>query len=423
MSSTESLGIAIDLGTTTIAAALVDSATGAFLARGGSLNPQRQYGADVVARLTYACQGEPQLRTLQECINGELERLAGSLASAAGVPLSRVGQVAVAGNPTMAHLLLGLPVQSLAFPPYRPRITTGHTLTTGRVGWSVDLPLYLFPSPGGFVGGDLVAFLYGAAAAEEGAPRLCLDLGTNGEMALWADGRWFATSVAAGPAFEGGNLACGMAALPGAIERVTISGDRLSCTTIGNGLPTGICGSGVLETVAALREAAILDPTGRLKGPAEIPTNLAARVREIDGQLAFILHRDAKRQVYLSQADIRQVQLAKGAVRAGIEVLLARAGICPEELQEVLLTGSFGASLSLGSLKSIGILTETMINKALFVREGALAGTARLLESAAAVAAVERLAAGLKIVPLSGTPAFEKQFLQHMDFPEVTTLD
>lgn len=423
MSSTEPLGIAIDLGTTTIAAALVDSATGAFLARVGSLNPQRQYGADVVARLTYACQGEPQRRALQECINGELERLAGSLASAAGVPLSRIGRIAVAGNPTMAHLLLGLPVESLAFPPYRPRITTGHTLATGQAGWSVNLPLYVFPSPGGFVGGDLVAFLYGAAAAEEGAPRLCLDLGTNGEMALWAGGRWFATSVAAGPAFEGGNLACGMAALPGAIERVTISGDRLSCTTIGNGLPTGICGSGVLETVAALREAAILDPTGRLRGPAEIPTNLAARVREIDGQLAFILHRDAKRQVYLSQADIRQVQLAKGAVRAGIEVLLARAGICPAELQEVLLTGSFGASLSLGSLKSIGILTETMINKALFVREGALAGTARLLESASAVAAVERLAAGLKIVPLSGTPAFEKQFLQQMDFPEVTTLD
>jgi uncharacterized 2Fe-2S/4Fe-4S cluster protein (DUF4445 family) len=421
LSSAKQPGIAVDLGTTTIAAALVEAGSGAYLARSGSINPQRQYGADVVSRLAYAGQGEAQRRALQECCSGELERLAQQVAAAAGVPLDRVGQVAVAGNPTMVHLLLGLPVEPLAFPPYRPKVTTGHTLTTGQLGWATVLPLYVWPSPGGFVGGDLVAFLYGeelaAAGTPAAGPRLYLDLGTNGEIALWTAAGWFATSAAAGPAFEGGNLACGMAALPGAIERVTLSGDRLTCTTIGNGQPLGLCGSGVLEAIAALRAGGVLDASGRLKAPAEIPTNLAARVQEIAGQAAFVFYRDARRQIYLSQDDIRQVQLAKGAVRAGIEVLLERARIRPEAVPEVVLTGSFGASLTLASLKSIGILTENMVINARFVREGALAGVARSLGSAAALHRVEQLAAALKIIPLSGTPAFEQKFLAHLNFP------
>ena len=414
--------IAIDLGTTTIAALLLETGSGAPLARSAGLNPQRRYGADVVSRLAYACQGEARLRELQGCVSGELERLAAAVAATAGVALTDVASIAVAGNPAMTLLLLGLPVESLAFPPYRPKITSGHAVSTGRLGWGTDLPLYLFPSPGGFVGGDLVAFLYGQGFAIDHPPStgnsLYLDLGTNGELALQAEGRWYATSAAAGPAFEGGNLSCGMAALPGAIERVAIAGDRLTFKVIGEGVPAGICGSGVLETIAALREAGVLDPTGRLRSPAELSTNLAARLREIDGQPAFVLYRDASRQLYLSQEDIRQVQLAKGAVRAGIEVLLERARIRREAVGEVVLTGSFGASLSLASLKSIGILTENMVKNARFVREGALAGVARLLCTVDGIAVVEQLAAALKVIPLSGTPAFEKRFLDQLNFPE-----
>ena len=424
MSSSSSFAIAIDLGTTTIAAALVEPETGAVLGRSGSLNPQRRFGADVVARLTHAGRGEAERRELQACVNLELERLSCQVAAEAGVELAAIDRIALAGNPTMAHLLLGLPIDTLAHPPYRPRITTGHRLGTGQVGWTADLPLYVFPSPGGFVGGDLVAFLFAEIVSQSPepraqSPRLYLDLGTNGEMALWSGEQWFATSVAAGPAFEGGNLACGMAALAGAIERVAIDGDRLVCSVIGGGLPAGICGSAVLEAVAALLQAEIIDRSGRLKSPAEIPTNLAARVQEVNGQLVFVLHRDARHLVFLGQEDIRQLQLAKGAVRAGIEVLLERARIQHDAVQEVVLTGSFGASLTLASLKSVGILTPNMVKNGRFVREGALAGVARSLVSTAAVDAVEELASALKIIPLSGTPAFEKQFLQQLDFPEI----
>jgi uncharacterized 2Fe-2S/4Fe-4S cluster protein (DUF4445 family) len=173
----------------------------------------------------------------------------------------------------------------------------------------------------------------------------------------------------------------------------------------------------VLDAISALLQAELLDVTGRLKSPAEIPNNLASRLQEIGGEPSFVLHRDARHLVYLSQADIRQVQLAKAAVRGGIEVLITRSGIQCEALNEVVLTGSFGASLTLESLKTIGILTENMVRKSSLVRDGALAGVVRMLASVDAESRVEELASALKIVPLSGTPAFEQQFISHLNFP------
>jgi uncharacterized 2Fe-2S/4Fe-4S cluster protein (DUF4445 family) len=427
-----SLAVAVDLGTTTIAASLVDTVSGAVLAREGGLNPQRPYGADVVSRLEYACRGEAGRRTLSHLVNAELERLAEALLSRAGASAAALSSVAVAANPTMSHLLLDLPVESLAFPPYRPMDTGAHRVATGSLGWSMDIPLYVFPSPGGFVGGDLVAFLHAlgirGARSEAGEreeyprtsdlghrARLFLDLGTNGELALAAEGRLFATSAAAGPAFEGGNLACGMAALPGAIRSVRRDSSRLALETIGGGAPRGICGSGVLDTMTLLLAEGAVDSTGQLLPPAEVSTNLATRIIEVAGELAFVLYRDAASLVYLSQGDIRQVQLAKAAIRAGIDVLLARAGI-GADLGEVVLTGSFGVSLNPEGLKSIGIFTENMVQVARFVTEGALAGVEETLRSSS-YAGVEQLASSLTVIPLSGTPRFEQSFFAEMNFP------
>lgn len=429
---TRGLAIAVDLGTTTIAASLVDTVSGAVLAREGGLNPQRPHGADVVSRLEYACRGEAERRTLSRLVNAELERLAGELLSRAGTSASNPVRVAVAANPTMAHLLLDLPVESLAFPPYRPLNTGAHRVATSSLGWTMDTPLYVFPSPGGFVGGDLVAFLHGlgirgarsevrgtrieACETSNLEPRLFLDLGTNGEIALAVGGRLFATSAAAGPAFEGGNLACGMAALPGAIRSVRWDGSRLAPETVGRGAPRGICGSGVLDTMTLLLAEGVVDATGQLLPPAEVPSNLANRIAEVKGELVFVLYRDAASLVYLSQGDIRQVQLAKAAIRAGIDVLLARAGITAADLAEVILTGSFGVSLNPAGLKSIGIFTENMVQVARFVTEGALAGVEETLRSSS-YAGVEQLAASLTVIPLSGTPTFEQSFFAEMNFP------
>jgi uncharacterized 2Fe-2S/4Fe-4S cluster protein (DUF4445 family) len=416
----EKYGIAVDLGTTTLAAALVHLSTGDIIVRRGSINPQRLHGLDVISRIHYAGASSANLRELQTFINSELTRLLGELLEAAGIAAGQVERLAIAANPAMTHLLLGLPIDSLAHPPYRPRITGAHNLHTKELGWSSDVPLYVFPSPGGFVGGDTVAFLYGLGFPEPRAqspePALFLDLGTNAEIVLLSDGKLSATSAAAGPAFEGGNLSCGMAALPGAIFSVEVHDGRLVTASIDNAPPKGLCGSGVLDTVALLLSEGLMDATGQLLQPDVSSSPLGSRLQDIDGERHFVIYRDAKKMLSLSQGDIRQIQLAKGAVRAGMEVLFERAGIAAEELKEVVLTGSFGASLRRESLKTVGVLTESMLKNTGFVREGALAGVIRSLTYFDSTRQTEKLSSALKIIPLSGTPLFERYFMEHIDF-------
>ncbi|HEX2768500.1 MAG TPA: ASKHA domain-containing protein [Geobacteraceae bacterium] len=421
MNFPENLAIVFDLGTTTIAAALLDQATGERLAMTGALNPQWEFGLDVVSRLDAALKSAGTLQRMTALVNGTLQQLARELLLMAGLPAESVKLVAMAGNPAMEHLLLGLPVNSLAFPPYRPLFTSGRRINSAELSWDTAVPAFIFPLPGGFVGGDLVAFLYGCDAGRgtRDAARLFLDLGTNGELALTLGERIFATSAAAGPAFEGGNLACGMAALPGAISGLRLEGERVALTTMGGGVPFGICGSGVMKTVAELLRTGLLDHTGRLRAPAEITSNLANRIIEMNGEAAFVLYRDAKRIIYLGQQDIRQVQLAKAAIRAGIEVLFERSGIRCEDVQEVILTGSFGATLEPGSLKNIGILPEKMVEICRFIREGALAGVEKGICAPRGMEAIDRLAEAIRVVPLSGTPAFAKHFLEQMNFPTI----
>jgi uncharacterized 2Fe-2S/4Fe-4S cluster protein (DUF4445 family) len=435
LKSFEKLAIAVDLGTTTIAASLIDTASGERIARAGALNPQRQFGADVVLRLQAAGESEQKLRTMSQLVNGEIQRLTFELLSSAGAEINDLSRVAIAGNPAMEHLALGLPVQSLAFPPHRPVFKSGKTVSASLLGWNADTEVFFFPLPGGFVGGDLVAFLYGISSENNShsttgggqLPRptaldencLCLDLGTNAEIALKAGDRVFATSAAAGPAFEGGSLACGMAALPGAISRVRISGDRVDFSLIGNARPSGLCGSGVIDAVAGLIESGIVDSTGRLHSPVEIPSNLGNRIDKIDGDLVFVVYRDADRRIYLSQKDIREVQLAKAAIRAGIEILLERAGVSFEELHKVILTGSFGSELSPASLKSIGILDEKMVQISDFIRDGVLSGVEKAVSVRKGLSEVDRFAETIRVIPLSGTPAFEKLFIGRMDFPAI----
>jgi len=421
LKSSERLAIAYDVGTTTIAASLVNPADGGRLAVAGSLNPQREFGADVVSRLDAACSSPENLTRMARLINDELERLAHELLAAAGVTTRNLAAIAIAGNPAMEHLILELPVMSLAYPPYRPLFTAGRTVKTTALGWKTVHDAFLYPLPGGFVGGDLVAFLHGCdvpVGPVRGA-RLYLDMGTNGELALTTGSGIFATSAAAGPAFEGGNLACGMAALPGAISRVTIEADGVKTTTIGGAPPVGICGSGVIEAVAGLLRAGVLDATGRLRSADEIASNLANRLTTIGGEAAFVLHRDARGKVYLSQQDIRQVQLAKAAVRAGMEVLFQRARIRRGELEGVVLTGSFGSRLEPEGLKNVGIFSEMMVEICSFVSDGAVAGVEKALCTPRGSEAVDRLAASIRVVPLSGTPAFEKHFLEQMNFPKI----
>jgi uncharacterized 2Fe-2S/4Fe-4S cluster protein (DUF4445 family) len=417
--------IAIDLGTTTLAASLIEPASGRRLAMTGSLNPQRRFGADVVSRLDAAVGSEETLREMSQLIRAELWRLACGLCETTGIPWNDVQQVAIAGNPAMQHILLGLPVRSLAFPPYRPLETGGITRSTDELGWPGENRVYIFPSPGGFVGGDTVAFLYGVFATRPALdadvppplPCLFLDMGTNGEIALVVEDTVWATSAAAGPAFEGGNLSCGMAALPGAISSLSIEDGRVKLATIGNSAPVGICGSAAIETVTGLLQFDIIEPGGRLRDSSEISSNLATRVIQQHGENAFVLHRDAQHLLVLTQGDIRQIQLAKGAIRAGMDVLADKARIRFQALTEVVLTGSFGAVLQPEWLKTIGIFDEGMLHITRFTPEGALTGVERAIMAGDGFASVEQLGTRFRVVPLSGTPLFETLFMQQINFP------
>ena len=410
--------LAIDLGTTTLAASLIETASGRRLAMTGSLNPQRSFGADVVSRLDAAVRSDETLREMSRLIRGELWRLAADLCATSSIAWDAVQQVAIAGNPAMQHILLGLPVRSLAFPPYRPQYTEGTRLTAADLGWIGSADVYVFPMPGGFVGGDTVAFLYGQLGPDSDAQStLFLDMGTNGEMALLAGETLWSTSAAAGPAFEGGNLACGMAALPGAISSVQVRDERVTLQVIGNAPPTGICGSAAIEAITELLAHGVIEPGGRLRDSAEIPSNLANRVVVRNGENAFVLHRDARSLIYLSQGDIRQLQLAKSAIRAGMEVLAERSRIQFQALKHVVLTGSFGAVLRPEWLKSIGIFDKSMLHITRFTPEGALAGAEKALAAGDGFASAEAIAKRFRVIPLSGTPLFEDLFLRHMDFP------
>lgn len=426
--------LAIDLGTTTLAMSLIDLNNRQRLAANGAMNPQQRFGTDVISRLNAAVNSEETLLEMATLIRTELLRLARQLCTQTGVAWSDVVQVAIAGNPAMQHILLNLPVSSLAFPPYRPLHKHGTRLTADELAWDGSAEVYLFPMPGGFVGGDTVAFLYGQGEAgtrrdsskKMGSPSplvpqnhsLFLDMGTNGEIALVTGETIWATSAAAGPAFEGGNLSCGMAALPGAISSAHIENGRVKIAVIGAAIPLGICGSATIELVCELLRHNIIELDGRLRQCSEIPSNLADRVINHNGETVFVIYRDAGHLLFLSQEDIRQIQLAKAALRAGIDVLLDSSRIHCQALRNVILTGSFGAVLQTEWLKTFGIFDKSMIHITEFIPEGVLAGVEQSLFAGDNFDSVEHLGERFRVVPLSGTPLFEKLFFQQINFPE-----
>jgi uncharacterized 2Fe-2S/4Fe-4S cluster protein (DUF4445 family) len=403
--------LALDLGTTTLAGALL-TRQGEVVAQDSLPNPQVREGADVVTRLQVALHGRGE--ALQRLLAEGINTLVRGLLEKADTPPQAIAAAAAAGNPAISALLCGRPVERLLFPPHRLSWRAGEEVEPRPIGLDLPVPLFLFPLAGGFVGGDLVAFLYAAGRAP--APSLYLDVGTNAEIALDTGTRWWATSAAAGPAFEGGNISCGMPASAGAVEGVAVDGDRLRLRVVGGGPPQGICGSGLAAAVAAGLQGGLIDSDGTIREPREVADNLARYVVERGDERGLCLYRDAAHAILLRQSDLRQFQLAKGAVRAGVECLLERAGLAPEALRQVVVSGAFGLALTPEILKHVAIFPEKMLDKVVFVPGGALQGVARLLNAPKGRQEVARLAASLSIHPLSGSPRFERAFLQSLDF-------
>ncbi|MDO9122277.1 MAG: ASKHA domain-containing protein [Anaerolineaceae bacterium] len=374
------LGLAVDLGTTKLAAFLVDLETGQTLASGGALNPQVAYGEDVISRIQFADEHQDGAATLQKAVVEGLNNLAAELTAKVGLPPAAIVDGVIAGNTAMHHLLAGLPVHNLGTAPYHPSQVEAMVFAASEIGLKLadNAFIYLPPNIAGFVGGDHIAMLLATRARHTLKTVLALDIGTNTEISLLHKGRHLACSCASGPAFEGAHIRSGLRAIPGAIERVFIEGSEVKLQTIEDQPAVGICGSGILDAVAELRRNDLIDHRGAFNKQDE-------RLVMRDGQPEFVLvpaaHSATQHAISLNRQDVQEIQLAKAAIRSGIEVLLREADCSAEEIDLFLVAGAFGTYLDLTNCQRIGMFPELALKRFKQVGNAAGSGARELLLS------------------------------------------
>lgn len=391
--SNSNWGIACDIGTTTVAAYLLRGGYAEPVASVGEYNAQACFGADVLSRIAYTMEHGPT--QMQRTITGQLESLSLWLCRQADIRPGEVRSAVVTGNTTMLHLLCGLDAGPLALAPFTPASLFG-MWTRLPLGAFASLPVYLPPCVSAYVGADVVC---GALATQlEAMPGtvLFLDVGTNGEMILKTDTQLLACATAAGPAFEGAGISCGSGAVPGAISHVWLEDGRLRYETIADRPPESICGSGLIDAAAALIQVGLLNRKGRLRATL--------------GGSCMI----GQSGVCLTQKDIRELQLAKAAVRAGIQTLLDAAELLPEQLDQVVLAGGFGMALPVASAAAIGLLPGVCAGRVVAAGNTAGAGAAQLLLDEAQTAQAASLAGRIRYLELAGNPQFAKHFIKYL---------
>jgi uncharacterized 2Fe-2S/4Fe-4S cluster protein (DUF4445 family) len=409
------LGLAVDLGTTKLAAYLVDLETGETLARDGVMNPQMAYGEDVLSRITYANTEPAARQSLQQMVVEAVHRLAEKLCEESGAEAEEIVDVVVVGNTAMHHLFAGLPVRQLGEAPYVPTCSDALDIPATDVGlfFATGTRLYAPPLIAGYVGADHVAMLLASGAAETNTTVLALDIGTNTEISLAHGGRLWSCSTASGPAFEGAHISNGMRAAPGAIERVHFRDGRFFVQTVADRPAVGVCGSGILDAVAEGVRAGIIDPRGAL-------TKSHPLVGPQNGRPACLLVPAARaghhRDIFLTRSDVGEIQLAKGAIHAGIELLLAAAGIDGGKLEEVVVAGAFGTYLDVRSAIRIGLLPALPLDRVRQVGNAAGAGARQLLLSRERRARAVELARSANYLELTTHPEFADVFVAGMGF-------
>jgi uncharacterized 2Fe-2S/4Fe-4S cluster protein (DUF4445 family) len=420
-------GAAIDIGTTTVVCYLVDLARARQIGVIAFANPQQAFGADVVSRIVYAHQARERLAEVQSCLVRAIEEHLVELCSRHSVSLDMVSKLTVVGNLTMMHLFRGVDPWPLGVAPYRPVFTETPPVAAGALGFQRlgHARVSLLPGVGGQVGSDVVAGLLALGSAGWRKPNLFIDLGTNGEIVLLSRLMALACSCAAGPAFEGVHISSGMVAVAGAVERVEEENGQLLLDTIDGAPPLGLCGSGLADGVTVLLRCGLLLPSGRLLAPgqvaADVPSDLRARLREEGGRRRFVLHQDALgKPILLTQADIRQVQLAKAAIRTGVDSLLEAAGLEPESIDRVFVGGAFGSSMRAESLLALGMIPQALRGRIHPVGNAAGMGAKLALMFPDRLREAERLARRIRHLPLAETANFSSRFAAYLRFPEAT---
>ncbi|MFO8100689.1 MAG: ASKHA domain-containing protein [Dehalococcoidia bacterium] len=412
-------GLAIDLGTTTVVATLVSLITGDELATASLLNPQIQFGHDVMSRI-YKGSTPEGLEELAGVLCKGVNRLIRDLCTDSVTRSQEIVDVVMGGNTTMLQLAARIDPAPLGRIPFKKGLEGGECFPVDRFGLDVNpaAQVYIPPVAHAFVGSDISAGLLACDGFFEGKkPTLFIDAGTNGELALSAGGKCMVTSTAAGPAFEGMGISCGMRVGVGAIEAVFAANESILFGTVGNAPARGICGSGIIDLIACLREFGVVEKTGRMRRPSNaegIPEKVAACMEEIGGFSAFQLAEG----VHFTQEDVREIQLAKGAIRAAIDMFLKETGTSSEEVQRVMLAGGFGYSLEPENLEAIGMIPPGMAKKVSFAGNTSRLGCVRLLLDISERRFIEKQMARVEHIPLAERPEFMELYVENMRFPE-----
>lgn len=411
-----SYGVAMDIGTTNIEAALYDRQRKVLLQSKGLSNPQRMYGGDVVSRITFALEDDRNAQKLQKLVKDAANTLIKELAAGQGISPFQIDRVVMAGNTTMTNLLLGRSLKGLARAPFQSGTYSGIRLNPGEAGLTMHPGghAYVLPGISGHVGGDALACILSTELYKEHKKVLLMDIGTNGELVLCDGNRLITCSAAAGPAFEGGNISCGMRAEAGAITSAEYREGQLTVHFIGEenkeASPAGICGSGLIDCICELYRNGKIDETGRLLGRAG-EENLY-RLWEKKGV-----------EVSITQKDIREFQLALGAIRAGTAILLEKAGLQAENLDKIYLAGNFGGKLSVKKAIEVGLLPFVGEDRVEYIGNGVITGGAKVLLEEMSMEEAEEISQRAEHIELALQPTFEEEFIKAMSFPPREPLD
>jgi uncharacterized 2Fe-2S/4Fe-4S cluster protein (DUF4445 family) len=405
LSEAGSYGVAVDIGTTTVAAYLVDFGTGKVLTAASCLNSQRAWGADVIARIDHAGKDPSNLSYLAELARVDVTGLANRLLASVGAAPESLREISVVGNTTMLHLFAGVDPSGIAVAPFTPAFTALQRKQAADYGLPYPKAFVtLGPSVAGYVGADLVAGIQAVGLEEREKLSLIIDLGTNGEMALGNRDGIVACATAAGPAFEGAAISCGTGGVAGAIDSLAWNEGRLELTTIGDLSPIGVCGSGIIDAAACLVRGGIADETGAFADPW--------------GEEGYPLAGTGGKTIRFTQGDMRQIQLAKAAVAAGIASMLDDKGATLEDIEHVFLAGGFGSYLRPASAATIGLIPPGLLPKVQAVGNAAGHGAVRMLLFKDEARNLSTLAAAVRYLELSGSDFFRDRFVEELFFPE-----
>jgi uncharacterized 2Fe-2S/4Fe-4S cluster protein (DUF4445 family) len=417
-------GLAVDIGTTTVVAKLINMADGQNPATESMLNPQTQYGDDVISRIAYA-ENDEKLAQLNKVIIGCINELIARLCEKASITTDDIYELSAVGNTTMNHIFLKLPIIQLGQAPYRAYSLDAFDVPAGQIGIKINPEgnIHTVENIAGFVGSDTTAVALAANIDSAEKMTLIVDIGTNGEVVLGNKDKIYAASCAAGPALEGARISCGSRAMEGAIEAVVVSQDDIDFDVIGNSPARTICGSGLIDAVAVMLNFGIIDATGRFLEPDvlrdTLPAKIISRITKTDNQLGFILSKavgDGEGDVILTQRDIRQVQLAKAAIQAGIKILIRKLGLVDAEIEQIFLAGAFGNYIRPESALRIGLLPTGDTQRLHFIGNAAASGAQMVLLSRRCREHTRELARKIEYVEIAHESGFQDIYADCMMF-------